>query len=145
MEVDKKLAVIKKYNIVDNSKITEVIGTGNHIDAVNSFRVWANELTLNTFEIISTNQDLKITFTIYPRTSTDSIHIIVISGVVFNKIKSKKTYKIENKIKDLDIDNMSDIISLLIRISIGDIVYLKDSSAIDLIDFQMKRIATEIY
>lgn len=144
MDTNRPIAIVEKYNTSSTNKSIETIKAIDSNKAIDSFISWASKLKLDTFEIYSTDINFKVVFTIYCRGCTNNLHYIIISSILNNKIQINKSYKLEHKLKEIDIDNMGDIISFFIRICKGDIIYLKDESIVNLIEFQMKRIAVEI-
>lgn len=146
MDIDTTIAVIKIYNAhyKDKSNITYYIDKNTKQDAHNHFIRWLTVLKYNTFKVVSNVYPCSVQFYIYSRECTNTKEYIIVSEIQFNKQINKSSYKLTNEIKEIDIENISDIVSLIMKISSGDIPHFIDDSMMDLINLQMERVATKI-
>lgn len=146
MDIDTTIATIKIYDMhyKDKNNIIYYIDEDAKENARNYFIRWLTVLKCNTFKIISNMYSCSIEFYIYSRECTNSKEYIIVCEIQFGKQVSRSSYKLVDEIKEIDIENISDIISLIIKISSNDIPHFIGSSMIDLINLQMERIATKI-
>lgn len=141
-----RIGTIQISNTSNNNNSTTIkyICSNSIQNTINYFMEYSTIAKYNVIEVKSLIDFYYIKFIIYNRNSTNDNHYIIVCKVVLNKITSENSYRINNSINSIHIENMGDIISLFAKISKGNIVYYKDQSIVDLINIQMERIATKI-
>lgn len=130
-------------NIIDNKSRatnTKHVYTSDRLHIVNYFIEWMNNINNTTFSIESITETYKIKFYIYTRSPTIDNKYIVIIETKFLNTFSKYSYEVCNFTDRIKQENISDIISMFIRVCNGEISYFKADTITELISTQMQRI-----
>lgn len=141
----------KSENEINESKhmstkfiLIETIYGSNLHKAYKYFTDWINTLENNTLEVSSCMYRCRINISINNVLESGINKYNIVYLLTFGTLESSNVYKVINKLTIDDIENIFDIISLIIKISTGDIAYFSDRSMMALIHMQMDRVGVKV-
>jgi len=131
---------ITKYDTrkVNSETITvETVDCINIDNVVNNFILWMRDPVVDTFDIADDKLDIAVIVTHYNNIIDDIKYNVIDLSYKFNDNYCCNKYQIKRNLSNLDIDNISDIVSLFCKVSTTDKALLKSKNINALINQHM--------